>query len=140
MKHLIKNERIRKALLKGFNKCLNEEVNRRWLESKTTMIPKKKKAGYKDHRPIAVTVWSSKIMCGFLREKIEIHLEAWAYTYETQYGFTKGGKPELCLYTLAYIANRIYEIKKKKHKTLYYAMVDFKKPYDSVDRKNLIEI
>ena len=64
-------------------------------------------------------------MCGSLREKIEIHLETWAYNYEIQYGFTKGGKPELCRYTLSYIVNRTYESKKKKHKSLYYAMVDF---------------
>ena len=66
-------------------------------------------------------------MCGFLREKIEIHLKTWAYTFEIQCGFTKGGKPELCLYILAYIANRTYESNKKRHKKLYYAMVDFKK-------------
>ena len=38
------------------------------------------------------------------------------------------------------MANRTYESKKKKHKTLYYAMVDFKKAYDSVDRRKLIEV
>ena len=75
MKHMIRNRKIRKALLLGFNKSLREPVYRRWMESCTTMLPKKKKTRYKDHRPIAVTTWSSKIMCGFLGEKIEIHLE-----------------------------------------------------------------
>ena len=110
------------------------------MESYTTMLSKKKRPRYKDHRPIAVTTWSSKIMCGFLREKIEIHLETWAYTFEIQYGFTKGGKGELCLYTLSYIANRTYESQRRKHKTLYFAMVDFKKAYDSVNRWKLIEV
>ena len=44
MKHLVKNYRIRKAILKEFNHCLEEEVNDKWLVSKTTMIPKTKKA------------------------------------------------------------------------------------------------
>ena len=113
MKYMVKNKKIRKALLIGFNKSLSEPVHRRWMESCTTMLPKKKKPRYKDHRPIVVTTWSSKIMCGFLREKIKIHLETWAYIFEIQYGFTKGGKGELCLYTLSYIANRTYESQRK---------------------------
>ena len=69
MKYLIKINRIKKALLREFNLSLDVSINRRWLQSKTTMIPKTKKPKNKEHRPIAVTVWSSKIMCGFLREK-----------------------------------------------------------------------
>ena len=45
-----------------------------------------------------------------------------------------------CIFTLAYIANRTFESKKKRQKTLYFAMVDFKKAYDSVDRRMLIEV
>ena len=78
MKHMIRNRKIRKALVTAFNKSLKEPVNRRWLESYTTMLPKKKKTKNKEHRPIAVTCWSSKTMCSFIREKIEIHLETWA--------------------------------------------------------------
>ena len=75
VKYMIKNKKIRKSLVRAFNCSLDEKVNRRWLESRTTMIPKTNKPLYKEHRPIAVTVWSSKIMCGFLRENIEDHLE-----------------------------------------------------------------
>ena len=78
MKHLVKNKKIWKTLLRAFNYSLDEEVNRRWLESKTTMIPKTNRPQYKEHRPMPVTVWSSKIICGFLREIIEEHLENWA--------------------------------------------------------------
>ena len=88
------------------------------------MLPKTKKPKYKEHRAIAVTVWSSKIICSFLREKIEEHLKACAYTYENQYGFTKGGRVEHCIFTLAYIANRTLENKKKRHKTLYFDSTD----------------
>ena len=69
MKQLIQNTVIRKALLEGFNHCLDENVNDKWLVSRTTMIPKNKKPKYKEHIPIAVTCLSSKIMCVFLREK-----------------------------------------------------------------------
>ena len=78
-------------------------------------------------------------MCTFIREKIEVHLETWGYGFEVQYGFTEGGKAELCLFTLNYVANRTYESKKKRHKTLFFAMVDFKKAYDSINRQKLIE-
>ena len=44
------------------------------------------------------------------------------------------------MYTLSYIANRTFEIKKKKHKNLYFTMIDFKKAYDSVDRRKLLEV
>ena len=47
---------------------------------------------------------------------------------------------ENCLYTLNYIANRTYNSGRKKHKTLYFAMIDFNKAYDSVDRRELIEV
>ena len=98
------------------------------------MIPKTNRPQYKEHRPIAITLWSSKIMCGFLREKIEEHLEKWAYSFENQYGFTKGGRVEHCLYTLAYIVNRTYDSNKRRHNTLYFAVIDFKNAYDSVNR------
>ena len=140
MKQLMENRNIRKSLTRACNLCLDEKVNRRWLESKTTMIAKTKKPKNKEHRPIAVTICSTKIMCGFWREKIEEHLEKWAYGYEQQYGFTSGGRVENCLYTLYYIANRTYDSGRNKHKTLYFATIDFKKAYDSVDRKELIKV
>ena len=140
MKHIVRNKKIRKGLVTAFNKCLKEKINEKWLESYTTMLPKSRKPGYKDHRLIAVTCWSSKVMCTFLREKIEIHLETWGYGFEIQYGFTEGGRVEFCLFTLNYIANRTYESKKRKHKKLYFALIDFKKAYDSIDRQKLIEV
>ena len=55
-----------RSMTRAFNCSLDEKVNRRWLESKITMIVKTKKPRYKEHRPIAATVSSRKIMCGFL--------------------------------------------------------------------------
>ena len=39
------------------------------------MIPKVSKPKILDHRPIAVTVNSSKLICSILRKKIEEHLK-----------------------------------------------------------------
>merc|ERR1711874_479267 len=69
MKHLIKNEKIKNYLLKCFNNALKEEIHEDWLLSRTTMIPKTTKPKIMEHRPIAVTVNSSKIICTILRKK-----------------------------------------------------------------------
>merc|ERR1711874_175702 len=71
MKVLIKDEETKTYLLKCFNRALVEKVHEDWLLSKTTMIPKNDKPKILDHRPIAVTVNSSKIVCTILRQKIE---------------------------------------------------------------------
>ena len=41
---------------------------------------------------------------------------------------------------LDYIANRNYTGNNRKKKTLYYAFIDFKKAYDSINRGKLIEV
>ena len=129
IKHIIKNDSIRKHMVKCCNKVLEEKVQEDWLRSNTTMIPKKRKPKILEHRPIAVTVISSKIMCSFFREKIEEHLKECRIGYENQYGFKKGGRIEHCLFTLDYIANMMYESRLREHKT-----------YDSIHRGKLIEV
>ena len=79
------------------------------------------------------------MFCTFVREKIEIHLETWGVRFEEQYGFTEGGRIEQCLFTVNYVTNRTYESKKKKHKYLFFAFIDFSKAYDSIDRVKMIE-
>merc|ERR1711913_92345 len=140
MKALIKDPEILKYLLKCFNRALVEKVHKDWLLSQTTMIPKKEKPGILDHRPIAVTVNSSKIVCTILRKKIEEFLKERGIVYNNQFGFTEGGRVEHCMFMLDYIANMTYEkIHKPKH-SLYFAFVDFRKAYDSIDRQKLIEV
>ena len=93
-----------------------------------------------EHRPIAVTVNSSKIICTILREKIEEFFKENNIVYENQYGFTAGGRIEHCLFILDYVANMTYESNNNKNKSLFYAFIDFKKAYDSINRKKLIEV
>merc|ERR1712121_114452 len=96
--------------------------------------------GTLEHRPIAVTVNSNKIICTILRQKIEDFLENKGIKYENQFGFTQGGRVEHCLFMLSYIATKTYQKRGKKGKNLYFAFIDFKKAYDSIDRKKLIEV
>ena len=94
MKAFIKDETVRKYLLKCFNKALIEEVHEDWLVSRTTMIPKNNKPKILEHRPIAVTVNSNKIICTILRQKIEEFLEEKKIIFNNQFGFTQGGRVE----------------------------------------------
>ena len=140
MKVLIKDEEVRMYLLRCFNKALTEEVHKDWLISRTKMIPKNEKPKILEHRPIAVTVNSNKIICTILRQKIEDFLEKSGVKYENQFGFTQGGRVEHCLFMLSYIATKTYQKRGKRGKNLYFAFIDFKKAYDSIDRRKLIEV
>ena len=119
MKYITKDAEIRNYMVKIFNNVLKEKIHTDWLISKTTMIPKVKQPKILDHRPIAVTVNSSKIICTILREKIEEHLKENNTVYENQYGFTTGGRPEHCLFILDYITNMTYESTSKRDKSLF---------------------
>ena len=111
-----------------------------WLVSRTTMIPKNNKPKILEHRPIAVTVNSNKIICTILRQKIEEFLEERGIIFNNQFGFTEGGRVEHCMFILNYVANMSYEKRGKNCRPLYLAFIDFKKAYDSIDRKKLIEV
>ena len=142
MKAMIKDDEARNYIVKCFNKAMVEKVHTDWLTSVTTMIPKKQKPKILDHRPIAVTVNSNKIICTILRNKIEEFLERKGIKYNNQFGFTEGGRVEHCLFILDYITNMTYQRggRGKKGKKLYFAFIDFKKAYDSIDREKLIEV
>ena len=140
MKFLIRDEEIKKYAVRCFNNAIKEKINENWLISKTKMLPKNKRPKILEFRPIAVTVNSSKILCSIMREKIEDYLKEKKIKYENQYGFTKGGRPDHCLYTLDYIATRTYKRRDRKVKPLFYAFIDFKKAYDSINRERLIEV
>ena len=118
MKCLLNNQEIRKHAIKCFNRALYEEVHDDWLRSNTTMIPKTSRPRILEHTPIAVMVFSSKIIFTLFREKIE-HLKERRYGYENLYSFTKGGKIEHCLYVLDYVANMSYESSLRNHKSLF---------------------
>ena len=140
MKALIMDEQSRAYILKCFNKALIEEVHKDWLVSRTTMIKKNNKPKILEHRPIAVTVNSNKIICTILRKKIEEFLAEKGIEYDNQFGFTEGGRVEHCLYMLDYVINMSYEKRGRRNRPLHLAFIDFKKAYDSIDRRKLIEV
>ena len=140
MKALMKDREAKYYVLKCFNKALTEEVHQDWLVSRTTMIPKNSRPKILEHRPIAVTVNSNKVICSILRQRIEEFLKEKGIKYNNQFGFTEGGRVEHCMFILDYITNMSYEKRGKVNKPLYLAFIDFKKAYDSIDRRKLIEV
>merc|ERR1711874_728634 len=103
-------------------------------------VPKNEKPKILDHRPIAVTVNSSKIVCTILRQKIEEFLKAKGIVYDNQFGFTERGRVEHCMFMLDYITNMSYEKVRRSDHSMYFAFIDFKKAHDSIDRQKLIEV
>merc|ERR1712179_212032 len=140
MKALMKDKEAKQYVLKCFNKALTEEVHQDWLISRTTMIPKNSRPKILEHRPIAVTVNSNKVICSILRQRIEEFLKEKEINYSNQFGFTEGGRVEHCMFMLDYIANMSYEKRGRGGRPLYLAFIDFKKAYDSIDRRKLIEV
>merc|ERR1711891_79882 len=80
------------------------------------------------------------MVCTILREKIEEFLEESGVKFDNQFGFTAGGRVEHCMFILNYVTNITFERRGKTGKPLYFAFIDFKKAYDSIDRKKLIEV
>ena len=75
-----------------------------------------------------------------LRNKIEEFLERKGIKYNNQFGFTEGGRVEHCLFILDYITNMSYQRRRRGGRNLYFAFIDFKKAYDSINREKLIEV
>ena len=140
MKALMRDSEAKQYVLKCFNKAITEEVHQDWLVSRTTMIPKNSRPKILEHRPIAVTVNSNKVICSILRQRIEEFLIEKGIKYNNQFGFTEGGRVEHCMFIIDYITNMSYERRGRVNRPLYLAFIDFKKAYDSIDRKKLIEV
>merc|ERR1711984_76412 len=98
LKHLIKNEDFTKITTEAINKIHVGKIHRRLKETRTTMLQKNQKPGVMDWRPIAVGSIMSKTICTLYREKIEHHLKEKKKTKEKQYGFTKKGRVEHCVF------------------------------------------
>ena len=90
----------------------------------------------KDYRPIALTPVSYRIMMSFIRKDVEKHLVRNGVIKWNQVGFTEGGRAEYNHFTLQYMIEMAW----KKKEQLIVMALDFKKAFDSIDRKKLIEV
>ena len=125
-------------MLKCFNNTMKGKIiPKNWNTSRTKMIKKERKPTVRDYRPIAITNVSYKIFMSFIREKIEEHIRNNNLIKENQVGFTGGGRIEYNHMILQYIVEKTK--KEDKNRQLIITALDFKKAFDSVKRKELIE-
>ena len=127
---------MKDVLVETYDKILDDkEIPEYWKKSRTKMIPKKKKPQAKDMRPIAITNISYKLYMSHIGEEIEKHIEVNNLAKGNQVGFTKGGRTEYNHFMLQYIVDKAQRNKEK----LIVITLDFKKAFDSINRKQLIE-
>ena len=136
-KALIEEEEIISMMCILMNKVLETgQVPANWKTSKTVLLEKKKRPTIEDLRPIALTNCSYKILMGILKQKIEEHLFKNDVVEECQSGSTKGRRVQDNLKILQYCIEKSFKNKME----LYVLAIDFKKAFDSVDRKMLLNI
>ena len=137
-KELGKRETCREIILKCFNNVLKEgETPESWNISRTKMIRKERRPTVRDFRPIAITNISYKIFMSLIRERIEEHLKLNNLIKDNQIGFTGGGRIEYNHMILQYIVEKTK--KEDENRQIILTALDFKKAFDSVKRKELVE-
>ena len=137
-KELGKRGACREVILKCFNNVLKKgETPESWNISRTKMIRKERRPTVRDFRPIAITNISYKIFMSLIRERIEEHLRLNNLMKENQIGFTGGGRIEYNHMMLQYMVEKTK--KEDKNRQIFITALDFKKAFDSVKRKELIE-
>lgn len=135
-KELLKSDICLEVMLRCYNDALtNGNIPDEWKESRTKLIPKKKKPTIKDFRPIALTNISYKIFMTLLKTRIENHLTRNNLVKESQTGFTKGGRKEDNLFILQHLVEEAHKNKEK----LIITAIDYSKAYDSIDREEMIK-
>ena len=138
LKILTDDDHCVKIFTSGLNNILNgkEEIPHSWLQSKTVMVPKRKKPNVKQLRPIALTNASYKLFMGIIKTKIEDHMREIKQQSELQAGFTGKRRITDNLFILQYC---IHESFNKKN-PLFLISIDFAKAFDSISRNKLIEV
>ena len=107
-----------------------------WRESRTVMIPKESKAEVENHRPVALTNTSYKLMMTLIKKQIYQHLLELGEINDLQAGFTEGRRMEDNVFLMEYCLRE----SKKRRKELIVMAIDFEKAFDSVERGCLIRV
>ena len=135
LKWLIESKICLRVLAKAMNMIVQTgECPSSWKRSKTVMIPKNHKPEANQHRPIALTNATYKLLMGLLKDQLYEHLVNIREMNDLQAGFSKGRRMEDNIFVLEYC---IRDSKRRK-KELIVMAVDFEKAFDSVDRRSLI--
>ena len=122
-------------------RCLNELLSKgiipeTWRTSRTVLIPKKSKPNFTQLRPVSLNNVSYKLFMSLVKDKIFEHMKEQKCVSDLQAGFTKGKRVEDNLTILRYC---IGESRKMK-RPLYITAIDFAKAFDSINRKQIINV
>ena len=135
-KAMSRRETCSKVMTETLNRIIDDdELPESWKKTKTKMIKKVIKPEPKDLRPITLNNVSYKIVMSNIRREVEEHIENNGLVKGNQIGFTDGGRTEFNHFVLQYIVDRA----KRKKEQLIVIALDFKKAFDSIDRRKLIE-
>jgi len=132
------SEELSKPLASLFNLCIAKgEIPDSWKTSVVTPIYKKKgsKSDLSSYRPIAVSPPISKVFENILAGKIYYHFESNKMFSDSQYGFRK---ERSCEHALNDILENIRQ-GLDDDKISMAVLIDFRKAFDTVDHKLLIE-
>ena len=136
-KVLLGSEIIVEGLKEGIERIVEEGGEpESWKESRTVMIPKKKRPTVAELRPIALTDVSYKIVMKVVKEEVERHLEENGLVRWEQVGFTKGGEILDNLLVLQECVRQSYG----RGEQMVVIAVDFSKAYDSIRREKVVEV
>ena len=135
-KKMAESQTCTKVMIESLDGVLDgKDIPECWKTSWMKLIKKINKPTAKDLRPITITNISYKMYMSFLRREVEQHLENNGLIKDNQTGFTEGGRSEYNHLILQYLVERAHQ---KKEKLIVIAL-DFKKAFDSIDRRKLIE-
>ena len=82
---------------------------------------------------------SSKLLFSTIKRGIEEHLVNSKLVLDNQIGFTEGGRTEYCHFILQYLVEKTFNSNRNYHKNLVIVALDFKKAFDSIDRRRMVE-
>ena len=119
-----------------FDKTLTDgQIPQNWKISKTVMLEKKTKPTVSDLRPISLLNTSYKLFMAIIRTKIDQHIHINKQDNNLQADFTKKRRIEDNLFLLNYCVEKYSKVKK----TLITIAINFRKAFDSIKRKSLVE-
>ena len=126
------------TLVKLFNKILKSgKFPKLWNHSLISSIFKSGNPNDCDnYRGISVTSCLGKLFTSLLQKRLENYLESKNLLSINQGGFRSGYRTTDHIYILKTLTNKYLH---KLKKNLYVCFVDFKKAFDSVDRKALLQ-